>query len=160
MTNTEQADWVLRQWPDELAAGCKKITYFGGRGDAAGSWDYVTVDSDSRRVFLSHETQVDVINAESGKLLGTISDTPGIHGIAIAPKANRGFTSNGREDKVSMFDAESLRLIILRYQGGSGTVLDVVDAQNTLTTASNSYDDAQVRYRMALANLQTMTGSF
>jgi outer membrane protein TolC len=56
--------------------------------------------------------------------------------------------------------AESLRLVNLRYQGGSGTVLDVVDAQNTLTTARNAYDDTQVRYRMALANLQTMTGSF
>jgi alkaline phosphatase len=77
----------------------------------AGSWDYVTVDSASRRVFLSHETQVDVINADNGKLLGTISDTPGVHGIAIASNTNRGFTSNGREDKVSMFDAESLRVI-------------------------------------------------
>jgi DNA-binding beta-propeller fold protein YncE len=77
----------------------------------AGSWDYVTVDSASRRVFLSHETQVDVINAENGKLLGTIADTPGVHGVAIASKSNRGFTSNGREDKVTMFEAESLRPI-------------------------------------------------
>jgi alkaline phosphatase len=77
----------------------------------AGSWDYVTVDSASHRVFLSHETQVDVIDAGNGKLLGTIADTPGVHGVAIAAKSNRGFTSNGREDKVTMFDAESLRPI-------------------------------------------------
>ena len=76
-----------------------------------GSWGYVTVDSASRRVFLSHETQVDVINADNGKVLGAISDTPGVHGIAIAAKTNRGFTSNGREDKVTMFDAESLKPI-------------------------------------------------
>ena len=56
--------------------------------------------------------------------------------------------------------AESLRLVNLRYQAGSSTVLDVVDAQNTLTAARNAYDDVQVRYRVALANLQTMTGSF
>lgn len=77
----------------------------------AGSWDYVTVDSASHRVFLSHETQVDVIDAGNGKLLGTIADTPGVHGVAIAAKSNRSFTSNGREDKVTMFDAESLRPI-------------------------------------------------
>jgi outer membrane protein TolC len=55
---------------------------------------------------------------------------------------------------------ESLRLVNLRYQGGASTVLDVVDAENTLTTARNAYDDAQVRYRVALAQLQTLTGNF
>jgi hypothetical protein len=52
---------------------------------------------------------VDVINAGNSKVLGVIPDTPGVHGTAIARKANRGFTGNGREDIVTMFDAESLR---------------------------------------------------
>lgn len=56
--------------------------------------------------------------------------------------------------------AESLRLNTLRYQAGEATVLEVVDAQNTLTLARNAYDDGAVRYRVALANLQTLTGSF
>ena len=55
---------------------------------------------------------------------------------------------------------ESLRLVTLRYQGGSSTSLEVVDAQTTLITARNAYDDAQVRYRNALASLQTFTGNF
>jgi outer membrane protein TolC len=55
---------------------------------------------------------------------------------------------------------ESLRLTNLRYQAGESTVLEVVDAQNTLTQARNAYDDGQVRYRVAVANLQTLTGSF
>jgi outer membrane protein TolC len=55
---------------------------------------------------------------------------------------------------------ESLRLVTLRYQGGSATSLEVVDAQTTLITARNAFDDAQVRYRTALATLQTLTGSF
>ncbi len=55
--------------------------------------------------------------------------------------------------------AESLRLINLRYQGGEATVLEVVDAQNTLTQARNSYSDGLLRYRTALANLQTLTGT-
>jgi outer membrane protein TolC len=56
--------------------------------------------------------------------------------------------------------AESLRLTRLRYQGGESTVLEVVDAQNTLTQARNAYADGQARYRLAIANLQTLTGSF
>lgn len=56
--------------------------------------------------------------------------------------------------------AESLRLTNLRYQAGESTALEVVDAQNTLTAARNAYDDSQVRYRLALANLQTLTGNF
>jgi outer membrane protein TolC len=56
--------------------------------------------------------------------------------------------------------AESMRLTTLRYQAGESTVLEVVDAQNTLTQARNAYDDGQSRYRVAIANLQTLTGIF
>ncbi len=56
--------------------------------------------------------------------------------------------------------AESLRLINLRYQGGESTALESVDAQNTFIIARSQYDDAEARYRLALANLQTVTGSF
>ena len=55
--------------------------------------------------------------------------------------------------------AESLRLTTLRYQAGEASVLEVVDAQNTLTQAVNAYDDGQMRYRVAIANLQTLTGT-
>jgi DNA-binding beta-propeller fold protein YncE len=76
-----------------------------------GGFDYVTVDSAARRVYLSHATQVDVIDADSGKFVGTIPDTPGVHGVALAPEFKHGFTSNGRENKVSMFDPATLALI-------------------------------------------------
>jgi len=56
--------------------------------------------------------------------------------------------------------AESMRLTTMRYQAGESTVLEVVDAQNTLTQARNAYDDGQSRYRVAVANLQTLTGTF
>ena len=74
-------------------------------------FDYVTVDSSARRIYLSHGTQVDVVDADSGKVVGTIPDTPGVHGIAIASAFKHGFTSNGRENKVSMFDPSTLQLI-------------------------------------------------
>jgi len=56
--------------------------------------------------------------------------------------------------------AESLRLTTLRYQAGESTALEVVDAQNVLATARNAYDNGQLRYRMGLAALQTLTGKF
>ena len=56
--------------------------------------------------------------------------------------------------------ADSLRLTTLRYQAGEASVLEVVDAQNTLTQNRNAYDDGEMRFRVALATLQTLTGSF
>jgi DNA-binding beta-propeller fold protein YncE len=76
-----------------------------------GGFDYVTLDGSARRLYVSHATQVDVLDADTGKIVGTIPDTPGVHGVAIASAFKRGFTSNGRENKVSMFDPSTLQLI-------------------------------------------------
>jgi len=76
-----------------------------------GGWDYLEIDSASRHLFLSHGTHVQVIDADSGKAVGDIPDTPGVHGIALAPELGRGFTSNGREGTVSIFDLKTLKLI-------------------------------------------------
>jgi len=76
-----------------------------------GGFDYITIDSAARRLYVSHGTEVNVVDADSGKLIGTIPDTPGVHGIAIASEFKHGFTSNGRENKMSMFDTNNLKLI-------------------------------------------------
>src|SRR5438128_3513354 len=76
-----------------------------------GGFDYLTSESAARRLYVSHGTQVDVVDADNGKSIGTIPDTPGVHGIAIATEFKHGFTSNGRENKVSMFDPATLQLI-------------------------------------------------
>src|SRR5258705_7318882 len=76
-----------------------------------GGFDYVMLDNSTRRLYVSHATQVDVVDADTGKLVGTIPDTPGVHGVAIASAFKHGFTSNGRENKVSMFDPATLQLI-------------------------------------------------
>jgi DNA-binding beta-propeller fold protein YncE len=76
-----------------------------------GGFDYVLMDSGTRGVFVSHGTQVDVVDADSGKIVGSITDTPGVHGNALAAPFHHGFTSNGRENKVSMFDSSTLQLI-------------------------------------------------
>src|SRR5262245_42592591 len=84
-----------------------------------GGFDYVTLDSVARRLYLSHGTQVDVLEADNGRIVGSIPDTPGVHGIALATALNHGFTSNGRENKVSMFDLSTL-LLIKKIQVGRG----------------------------------------
>jgi DNA-binding beta-propeller fold protein YncE len=76
-----------------------------------GGWDYLTVDPDSHHLFISRSTHVMVIDADSGKSVGDIPDTPGVHGIALAKDLGRGFTSNGREGTVSIFDLKTLKLI-------------------------------------------------
>ncbi len=76
-----------------------------------GGWDYLKFDPDSGRLFISRATHVIVIDADSGKPVGDIPDTPGVHGIALAPDLGRGFTSNGREGTVSIFDLKTLKPI-------------------------------------------------
>jgi DNA-binding beta-propeller fold protein YncE len=76
-----------------------------------GGWDYLKLDPDSRRLYISRSTHVIVIDADSGKSVGEIPDTPGVHGIALAPELGRGFTSNGREGMVTIFDLTTLKPI-------------------------------------------------
>ncbi|HZQ95110.1 MAG TPA: YncE family protein [Candidatus Sulfotelmatobacter sp.] len=73
-----------------------------------GGWDYLTVDAAARRFYISRGTHVIVLDADSGKSVGDIADTPGVHGIALAPELGKGFTSNGREGTVSVFDIKTL----------------------------------------------------
>ena len=73
-----------------------------------GGWDYLTADASVRRLYISRATHVIVLDLDSGKNVGDIKDTPGVHGIALAPELGRGFTSNGREGTVSVFDLKSL----------------------------------------------------
>ena len=76
-----------------------------------GGWDYLTMDSAKKRLFISRATRVDVVSVESGKVLGSIPDTQGVHGIALAPALKRGFTSNGRANTVTAFDLDTLKVI-------------------------------------------------
>ncbi len=74
----------------------------------AGKWDYLIVDSEHHRLFVSRATHVQVFDLESGKVVGDIADTSGVHGIAFAYDLNRGFTSNGKGDSVTVFDLKTL----------------------------------------------------
>lgn len=74
-----------------------------------GGFDYIVFDGSAGRLYVSHGTEVNVVDAASGKVLGKVEDTPGVHGIAIAPSLHRGFTTNGSDGTVSVFDTGTLK---------------------------------------------------
>jgi DNA-binding beta-propeller fold protein YncE len=74
----------------------------------ATSWDYLLVDSDAQRLYVSHGTEVVVIDLSKDEVVGKIANTMGVHGFAIAPSLQKGFSSNGRENKVSVVDLKTL----------------------------------------------------
>src|SRR5258708_38426918 len=86
--------------------GYKIVKTYKIGGD--GGWDYLTADSAARRLYNSRATHVIVLDLDTGKTVGDIGDTPGVHGIALAPELGRGFVSNGREGTVSIFDLKTL----------------------------------------------------
>jgi YVTN family beta-propeller protein len=85
----------------------KKIPISG-----TGSWDYLTVDEGARRLYVSHGTQVEVIDIDSLNLVGSIPKTPGVHGIAIAPEHGKGFVSDGQSNAVTVFDLKTMKTIV------------------------------------------------
>jgi len=76
-----------------------------------GGWDYLTVDSKSRRVYISRGTHVMVVDADSGTVVGDIPNTNGVHGIAIAPEFDKGFISDGRDGTITVFDLKTLKAL-------------------------------------------------
>ena len=77
-----------------------------------GGWDYLSIDEGARRLYVSHATKVMVIDIDKGEVAGEIADTPGVHGIALAPELNRAFVSNGREAKASVVDTKTLKTVM------------------------------------------------
>lgn len=77
----------------------------------AGGWDYLSVDSAARRLYVSHGTEVAVIDLDKDAVVGTISNTPGVHGLAPAPDLGRGFVSCGRENKAAIVDLKTLQTL-------------------------------------------------
>lgn len=76
-----------------------------------GGWDYLTIDAKARRLYISHSTHVMVVDADSGAVVGDIPNTTGVHGIAIVPELNKGFTSNGRDSTVTVFDLKTFKTL-------------------------------------------------
>jgi YVTN family beta-propeller protein len=76
-----------------------------------GGWDYLSVDTAGRRLYVSHATKVVVVDIDKDAVVGEIAPAPGVHGIALAPDLGRGYVSNGRESTVSIVDLKTLQIV-------------------------------------------------
>jgi DNA-binding beta-propeller fold protein YncE len=88
-----------------------KYSFGAAEGATREYFDYITVDSAERRVYISHGTEVKVIDADSGALIGNITGLKQDHGVAIATEFGRGFISDGEQGKVIIFDLKTLKVI-------------------------------------------------
>jgi DNA-binding beta-propeller fold protein YncE len=96
-------------------------------GPLPAQWDYLTVDAPSKRLYVSHNAEVVVIDTATDKVVGRIADTPGVHGIAVG--AGKVFTSNGRESKVSVVDPKTLATLSKIDSGGANPDAITFDAK-------------------------------
>src|ERR1700682_1616275 len=87
----------------------KKYTFGAAEGSTREYFDYITVDSSARRVYLSHGTEIKVIDADTGALIGNITGLQQDHGVALAHEFGRGFISDGGAGKVVIFDLKTLK---------------------------------------------------
>jgi DNA-binding beta-propeller fold protein YncE len=109
-----------------------------------GGWDYVAVDSDARRIYVSHATKVLVLDADSFAVVGEIADTQGVHGIAIAPDLGRGYTSNGRAGTVTIFDLKTLKTIDTSKTGENPDAIAYDSVSKRVFTFNGKSKDATV----------------
>ena len=89
----------------------KKYAFPAAPGSTREYFDYITVDADSRRVYISHGTEIKVINADTGELVGDITGLQQDHGVAVASEFGRGFISDGAQGKVIIFDLQTLKVV-------------------------------------------------
>jgi len=81
-----------------------KSVRIGGEG----GWDYLSIDAKARKLYVTHASKIVVVDLAEDKVVGEIADTPGVHGLAIAPELGHGFSSNGAESRVSVIDLKTL----------------------------------------------------
>ena len=128
---------ALVAFPDAAHAQSFHVAQYNIGGD--GGTDYLTAEPGTGRVFVSRGTHVMVVDGRTGKVLGDIPDTPRMHGIALVPKVNRGFTTNGGDSTVTMFDLKTLapiRKIHVPTGGLDGIMYDAADDRIILTNHS------------------------
>ena len=109
-----------------------------------GGWDYLTVDGAARRLYISRSSHVMVIDLNTDKVVGDISNTPGVHGIAVARELNRGFTSNGKADTSTIFDVKTLQVLGEVKTGGNPDAIIYDFVSNTVFTFNGRSKDATV----------------
>ena len=109
-----------------------------------GGWDYLYADSQARRLYISRGTHVMIVDLDSGRLAGDLPNTPGVHGIAVAPELGRGFTSNGRANTATLFDLKTLRPLGQVKTGANPDAILYDRASRRVVTFNGKSADATV----------------
>ena len=123
----------------------------------SGGWDCLTVDPPRHRLFLSRGDRVEVVDTTSGKLIGTVAGTAGVHAIALAPELGRGFTSNGRTNSITVFNYDTLeRIQDLPVPGENPDLLLYLPASGHLLVLNGRSRNAVVLDARSLAVLATV----
>ncbi len=104
----------------------------------AGAWDYLSVDVAARRLYVSHQSKVEVIDIDAGKKVGEVLNTAGVHGIAVAPALNKGFTSNGSTNDVTVFDLKTLQPIGMPIKVGTNPDAILFEPMSSRVLAFNA----------------------
>ena len=106
-----------------------------------GGWDYLTVDPDAHRLYVSHSTHVAVLDTTTGKVVGDIPNTPGVHGIALVPSLGKGYVSDGRDNAVTVFDLKSLATLGKISVGGNPDAIVYEPSTKRVITCNGRSDD-------------------
>ena len=109
-----------------------------------GGWDYCIADRDAHRLYVPRSDRVMVLDSATGKVLGTVPGTPGVHGVALAKRLRRGFTSNGADGSVSIFDLDSLAILGKVPAGNNPDAIIYDSASKRVFAFSGKSQDATV----------------
>jgi YVTN family beta-propeller protein len=107
-----------------------------------GGWDCLTLDASTHRLYVARSSRVQVVDVEKGALVGEIANTPGVHGVAIVSALHRGFTSNGGDNTVSVFDTETLKEVDRVKVGERPDVIIFDRGTNRVFTFNGGSNDA------------------
>ena len=107
-------------------------------------WDYLTVDSAAHRLYVSHATVTEVVDTATDKVIGTIHDTPGVHGIAIASDLGKGFISDGRANTITVFDLKTLQSIATIAVGTNPDAILYEPASRLVMTFNGKSQDVTI----------------
>lgn len=132
----------------------QKVT-LGGEG----RWDYLTVDPVARRIYISRSTHVMVVDADTYKVIGDIPNTNGVHGIALAPELGRGFTSNGGDNSVTIFDLKTLKTLeTVAVGSGPDCIVYEPKTQRVFTFNGRNTDPAAADAKSTATAMDAKTG--
>lgn len=123
----------------------------------SGRWDLLTLDGKRHRLFVSRATHVQVVDTDTGKIVGDIPGTPGVHGIALAEDLNQGYTSNGKGDSVTVFDLTTLKVTgNIRISGADPDIILYEPVTRHVFTFNGHSDNVTVIDAVAHRELKTI----